>query len=335
MTHPPDAAETADAAPAPVPGDGDAEPATLIEVARALNHTEPAIAVAAGMSDAVDARTRQLIDGFVAEAGPPPADFAWMALGSHARRELHCASDQDHALVWADEHAATSDYARDLAACVIEGLAAFGMRRCSGGYMADAWSHSVAEWVVLLHHLVATPTPDAVVAADIFLDLRPVAGNLDTGEVVSVLQLGSESARLLHGLALAANSFGTPLTTLGRLPHGAIDIKKSGLAPVVLLARLYGLVAGATAVSTRDRLSAAAERSALSPKLSGRLDFAYTLLTRFRLHSQLAQLDRGEPITDIIAIADIPWQDQTLLRTALRSIKSAQSTTAVSFRTDL
>jgi CBS domain-containing protein len=334
MTPPSDAADAAARIPQPARQDP-GTPASLVDVARALHDTEPAIAVAAAMSDAVDDRTRALIDGFVAEAGPPPADFAWMALGSHARRELHCASDQDHALVWADDDAAASDYARELAGTVIEGLAAFGMRRCSGGYMADAWSHSVPQWLAHLHHLIAAPTPEAVVDADIFLDLRPVAGSLDTTAVVSVLQSGSESARLLHGLALAANSFGTPLTTLGRLPTGNIDVKRSGLAPVVLLARLYGLVAGGGAVSTRDRLATAAERGSLSAKLSGRLDFAYALLTRFRLHSQLAQLDRQEPITDIIAIADIPWQDQSLLRTALRSIKSAQSTTAVAFRTDL
>ncbi|MDQ1247178.1 MAG: hypothetical protein QG597_1548, partial [Actinomycetota bacterium] len=154
----------------PTPSTASHDNASLIDVARALNATEPAIAVAAGMSDAVDVRTRQLIDGFVAEAGPPPADFAWMALGSHARRELHCASDQDNALVWADEAAAASDYAADLATTVIDGLATFGMRKCSGGYMADRWSLSSSQWLTHLLLLIEAPTPDAVVDAVIFVD---------------------------------------------------------------------------------------------------------------------------------------------------------------------
>jgi CBS domain-containing protein len=307
----------------------------LVDVAVALSGSEPAFAVSAAMSDAVDARTVALITEYCERQGPPPSAFAWMALGSHARRELHCASDQDHALVWAEESAAHSSYARELAESVIAGLSAFGMRPCSGYYMADRWSHSLHEWLDITASRIDAPTPDAVLDTDIFLDLRVVAGDLDASPIIDLLRGGAHSQRLLHGLAQAAGHFGVPLTAFSRLPHGSIDLKKSGLAPVVLLARLYGLVAGATDVSTRGRLAAAASHGALSAKLSGKLDFAYTLLTRLRLHSQLRQISAGEPLSDVIAIEAIPWQDQGLLRTALRSVRSAQSVTAVTYRTDL
>lgn len=307
----------------------------LVDVALALSATEPAFAVSQAMSDAVDDRTAQLVDEYTHRQGPPPTPFAWMALGSHARRELHCASDQDHALVWADDAAAHSAYARGLAESVIAGLTEFGMRPCSGYYMADRWSHSLHEWLDITASRIDAPTPDAVLDTDIFLDMRVVTGELDASPIIGLLRGGAQSGRLLHGLAQAAGHFGVPLTTFSRLPQGSIDLKKSGLAPVVLLARLYGLVAGATDVSTRGRLAAAASHGALSAKLSGRLDFAYTLLTRLRLHSQLRQISAGEPLSDVVAIDAIPWQDQGLLRTALRSVRSAQSVTAVTYRTDL
>ena len=310
-------------------------PTELVAVATELSPTEPAIVVAEAMSDAVDARTRALIEEFVAEAGAPPAEFTWLALGSHARRELHCASDQDHALVWTSEDAAASRYALDLADHVIGGLRRFGMRPCSGGYMADRWSHSLRDWDGIIAERIAAPTPDAVLDADIFLDLRPVAGTVDTTGLTATLRRGAQSRRLLHGLAQAANSFGVPLTALGRLPRGSIDVKKSGLAPIVLLARLYGLVAGSDATGTRDRLGAAAGAGILSEKLAGRLDFAYTFLTRVRMHSQLRQIAAGDELSDTLTIDAIPWQDQGLLRTALRSVRSAQGTTAVTYRTDL
>ena len=69
----------------------------LVAVARSLDWARPGTTA---ISDAADTRTITLIDGFLHEAGPPPARFAWVVLGSHARRELHCASDQDHALFW-------------------------------------------------------------------------------------------------------------------------------------------------------------------------------------------------------------------------------------------
>ncbi len=289
----------------------------------------------APMSDAADARTRMLVEGFVHEAGPPPARFAWVALGSHARRELHCASDQDHALFWDGERAASSSYARDLAASVIEGLTRFGMRPCDGGYMADHWSHSLADWQVILRERVAAPTPEAVVDTDVFLDLRALTGTLDVGPASAELALGSQSARLMHGLAQAANSFPPPLNAFGRMPRGVVDLKKTGLAPIVLLARLYGLRAGSPAVGTDERLAAAADAQVLGEELTDRLRVAHTVLTALRLRNQLHQIDAREYVTDGVVLDSLPESEHDALRDAFRAIKSAQSVTSVTFRTDL
>lgn len=304
----------------------------LVEVARTIDWSDPANTV---MSDAADARTRLLIDGFVHESGPPPARFAWVVLGSHARRELHCASDQDNALFWQTAQAAQTSYAKDLAAVVIEGLAEFGLRRCDGGYMADKWSHSVDDWQQILRERVDAPTPDAVVDADVFLDLRPLAGGLDVSAARAELSRGADSPRLMHGLATAANSFPPPLHAFGRLPRGAVDLKKTGLAPIVLLARLYGLKAHSAAVGTDDRLADATKDGVLSEELTGRLRDAYALLTRLRLQNQLRQIEAREYVTDSIRMEELDDDDHDDLRDAFKAIKSAQSVTSITFRTDL
>lgn len=312
---------------------GQVVPATdLVEVARTIDWSAP---TSTAMSDAADARTRLLIDGFVHGAGPPPARFAWVVLGSHARRELHCASDQDNALFWETEQAARTSYANDLAATVIEGLAQFGLRPCDGGYMADRWSHSREEWQQILRERVDAPTPEAVVDADVFLDLRPLAGGLEVDAARAELLRGADSPRLMHGLATAANSFPPPLHAFGRLPRGAVDLKKTGLAPIVLLARLYGLKAHSTAVSTDERLADATKDGVLSEDLTGRLREAYELLTRLRLRNQLRQIDAREYVTDTILMEDLDDDDHDDLRDAFKSIKSAQSVTSLTFRTDL
>ena len=48
----------------------------------------------------VDALTRRLLELAIAEAGDPGSDFAWLALGSQARREAMPSSDVDSAIVW-------------------------------------------------------------------------------------------------------------------------------------------------------------------------------------------------------------------------------------------
>ena len=304
----------------------------LVAAAREVDWAVP---VGQQLSDAADARTRILIDGFVHEAGPPPSRFSWVTLGSHARRELHCASDQDHALFWETEAAASTTYAADLAAAVIQGLVEFGMRPCDGGYMADRWSYSVDQWQAILRERVQAPTPDAVVDADVFLDLRALTAGVDVGPAARTLAAGATSARLLHGLALAAISFPTPLLTFGRLPKGPVDLKKTGLAPVVLLARLYGLRARSTAVGTDERLAAAAAAGVLSDELTQRLRDAYRRLTSTRLRHQLRQIGAREYVTDTVLIEDYYDDQQEALREAFRAIKTAQSVTSVIFRTDL
>ncbi len=291
----------------------------LVDVARA----------GGSLAAAADARTRLLIDGFLHQAGPPPARFAWVLLGSHARGELHCASDQDHALFW--ENAPTGGYAADLAATVIDGLEQFGMRRCDGGYMADRWSYSVADWADILRERVNAPTPDAIVDADVFLDIRPLTAGVDVAPALA--ELASESPRLLHGLAVAANSFPTPLHAFGRLPKGEVDLKKTGLAPTVLLARLYGLRAYSTAVSTDQRLAEAAP--VLGEELSDRLRSGYALLTDLRLRNQLRQIEQREYVTDRLDPDELADDEHEALREAFRAIRSAQNVTSVTFRTDL
>lgn len=297
----------------------------LVDVARA----------GGSLAEAADARTRALIDGFLHDAGPPPARFAWVALGSHARGELHCASDQDHALFWETAEAAGTSYAADLAGTVIAGLEQFGMRRCDGGYMADTWSRSVGQWQEILRDRVHAPTPEAVVDADVFLDVRPLTSGVDVRPALAELAAGADSPRLLHGLAMAANSFPTPLHAFGRLPKGTVDLKRTGLAPIVLLARLYGLRARSAGVGTEERLADAGSAGVLSTELASHLREAYALLRRLRLHNQLRQIDLREYVTDVLDTADLSPEDHDALREAFRAVKSAQSVTAVTFRTDL
>ena len=309
------------------PGTAMTETNALVAAARAMR---PEV-----IAQAADGRTRELIEGFVHETGPPPARFAWVALGSHARGELHCASDQDHALIWETSESARTSYASDLADTVIAGLEAFGMRRCDGGYMADRWSHGVAEWATILRDRVQTPTPEAVVDADVFLDMRALTTGLDVRFAISELNAGADSARLLHGLAQAATSFPPQLHAFGRLPKGPIDLKRGGLAPIVLLARLYGLQSHSPAVSTAGRLDDAARAGRLGEDLSVRLRDAYDALSRLRLRNQLRQIDAREYVTDKVDPATLTQDEIEDVKAAFRAVKSAQAATSLTFRTDL
>src|SRR5262245_29740452 len=68
-----------------------------------LWHAElPSPQVSEVISAVTDAIVRRIIELAIESEGPPPADFCWMALGSHGRREPMPSSDVDSGMAWRD-----------------------------------------------------------------------------------------------------------------------------------------------------------------------------------------------------------------------------------------
>ena len=106
------------------------------------------IDVARVTTSLVDASARRLLELAMTENGEPPVAWAWLALGSAARRELALSADQDHTLVWdgGPEH---DDYFGRIAEFVTAGLEAGGLSRCSSNVMATVpgWRCGLEAWL--------------------------------------------------------------------------------------------------------------------------------------------------------------------------------------------
>ncbi|HEU4423648.1 MAG TPA: DUF294 nucleotidyltransferase-like domain-containing protein [Pilimelia sp.] len=281
-----------------------------------------------------DALTVRLIELCQAELGSPPCPYAWLALGSGGRMEQSLCTDQDHALVYADD-AQAGDYFAALGTRVTDGLARAGLRRCPGGYMADRWCMPLARWREVFGGWVAHPEPPALVEAEVFLDFRRVAGELSTLPLAAVLRKGSGTPRFLVGMARAAVRFPPPARFAGwvRLPAGEVDLKRRGLAGVVLLARLYALAAGALVRSTPDRLAAAAAAGTVSRDGADALTGAYRFLTELRLRAQVRQVSAGREPTNRVPLADLAADERRQLHQAWQTVRELQRATELRFHT--
>jgi CBS domain-containing protein len=106
-----------------------------------------------------DTVTRQLLRIAEAEFGPPPCDYAWVALGSQGRFEQSAKSDQDNAIVLSNEATEADDeYFAALAKVVNDGLDACGYVYCPGDVMAsnpkwrvplDQWKEQFNRWITV------------------------------------------------------------------------------------------------------------------------------------------------------------------------------------------
>jgi CBS domain-containing protein len=298
------------------------------------NDVEP-VRIARVIASLSDALTTKLLCLAENELGSPPCPYAWLALGSEGRMEQVLITDQDNALVYRDDTPEAHEYFRALADRAVDGLLRSGFPPCPGGYMATRWRRPLAAWEVAFARWLETPEPQALLEAEIFLDFRRVHGDLSIEPLERILLSGAGHPVFLFQLARAATRFRPPLRPIGRIraEHGEVDLKRGGLAAIVLLARLGALTAGSLARGTLERLDAAAGAGALGPDTVEAVGDAFRFLLRLRLREQLRSLDAGRDPGNSVRVESLSPLERRRLREAFKAVADAQRSVALRYRT--
>ncbi|MGQ9368406.1 DUF294 nucleotidyltransferase-like domain-containing protein [Azospirillum sp. ST 5-10] len=231
-------------------------------------------------------------------AGPAPAPWCLMVLGSAGRGEALLAADQDTALV----HAGTADADPWFAALgrrASELLDAAGVPLCRGGVMASnaAWRHDRAGWVSAVERWVAAARPEDLLQVDVFFDLHAVAGEPALAEELRAraLELAARSTAFLKALGEQLQTARPPTDVLGRLRtvEDRVDLKLGGLWPAVAAARVLALRHGLPVTGTRARLAALAGAGHLNEADAAALADLHALCLGLLLDQQLADRAAG------------------------------------------
>jgi CBS domain-containing protein len=300
---------------------------TVAEMAAALlagGLEAPAIAGLVARLD--DALVERLLAWAEADLGPPPAPYAWMALGAEGRREQALLTEQDHVLAHADGAEGAGAWWEALAERVGADLEAAGFpRRHRPARTAHA---PLSEWRRRLDACIDERRPHA---AEILFDFRKMAGALDVGSLEAAAGRAARNPAFLRFLARAAIDRQPPAS----LRAGAtVDLEAQGILPVVLLARCYGLEVGTPARATLDRLAAARAAGLVSARAQESVAQAYRFLLGLRLRHQLRRLAEGRPAGGEVALAELTAIERTRLKDAFRAIRRWQEKAAYHYRTD-
>jgi CBS domain-containing protein len=290
----------------------------------------------------IDALTRRLLKLALDRRGGVDAEFAWLALGSEARREALPSSDIDSAIVWfqsaAGSDEATRTHLLDLAREVIGGLRACGLRMDENGVNADAapfvrslhsWQHAAQSWM-------SDPTQEkALILTSVIADNRPVWGVHTGTPVADTFRLASSHPRLLRMLARfalshrpAARRFRGLVVDQGGEHPGTLDLKLGGLVPILDLARWGAMSAGVTSTTTPERLRAAADAGTLAPADAHTLEDAFELINNLRLEHQVAQMRAGRRPDDHVDPEALSSLMRVQLRQAFRAVATIQKRVA-------
>lgn len=275
-----------------------------------------------------------------AESGPLRSPWAWVAFGSDGRREQPVLLDQHNALIFdldglgTDEAAEVSEIFHRLAARVSERLLYAGWPEPNGGFVAGRWCANLAEWRRRFDHWLEEPDAEALEHAQVFFDLRRVAGSLDLDPVAtfSSVEPSPEFLRLLTAMAVRRRPAVRTWRGLRKNDDGEIDLIDGGLRPLVALARVAGLCLalaspGTWAVSTGDRLAAAGRYGLLQTQDSERLTELYAVLTDRVLDLHLARpgdAHRGVQPSVGVRPGDLSRHERRRLASDLRFLRRQQ-----------
>ena len=247
-----------------------------------------------------------------------------LVMGSEGRREQLLKTDQDNALVVADDldwPGLDEAMARFSAA-----LSHVGYPPCPGKVMVDnpRWRMTATQWQARIGHWQEHYGGEAALDLSIALDARPIAGNAALFAPVnsSLMALGQDQI-LLHHLAAATLNFSTPLTFFGRVrgdAHG-IDLKKGAIFPVVHGLRCLALRHGVSATGSIERCEALTSLGVLPGELGRDLPQTLNVFHRMRLEAQVAALEAGGVPGNHVDTQALRRLDRELLRDALHVVK--------------
>jgi CBS domain-containing protein len=286
----------------------------------------------------LDALTARLIDFSLSRNGPAPVAWAWLDLGSAARREFTLSSDQDNALAYETPPAGAEDvvdgYFARLGGEVNAGLARCGFGVDNNDVLAGnrLWRMSKADWIETFDDCLRAPSESRLIRASVAFDFRAAAGGLAvTAALTERIRAAREHPDFMRLIARTATGYQVALGFRGDLAverrgadAGRLDLKRGAIVPLVNLVRFHALANGVTISPTLDRIEAVASAGGIERGVADALAEAFDAITRLRFehHAQLIAAGRApDNLIDPAALAPIARVE---LREALHTVRREQ-----------
>lgn len=254
-----------------------------------------------------------------------------MVMGSEGRGEQTVRTDQDNGLLLTKpvDAAHLDAFRTDFTAA----LERFGFPPCPGNVMVrnPQWSQPIDSFLDQLRAWVRNSDETSAMNLGIFYDAVAVIG-----PAAAVTQAKREFCEMMRGetaflarFALAIDLFegasaGVLTTIMASVGVGsdAIDIKKSGIFPIVHGIRTLAIEHTLMETSTARRIEALVEQSHLGEELARDLKGALSYFMELRLRSQLRAMKTGRREEEaMVRVGEMTTRDRDLLRDGLRIVK--------------
>jgi len=272
--------------------------------------------------------------------------WCWLAFGSEGRLEQTFATDQDNGLLFESHAGERPQAARarlvPFARAVNEALDKCGFPLCKGNVMASNPELCLTfdEWKAKLNGWLQNSDPQALLDAAICFDFRALAGDARLADRLREWMLGLTRTRQNFLRLMAENALQAKpplgwLRDFATEAENTLNLKLSGVRPVIDVARVYALGRGLPQTNTAERLRAAGKAGALPPQEAEATSAAFFFLQHVRLQHQArfgeALTDQPEDAANRIDPASLHELDRRTLREAFRLARDLQSRLAMDY----
>ncbi len=255
-----------------------------------------------------------------------------IVMGSEGRAEQILRTDQDNALIIADDCTISDEKLREFTQNFTETLVDFGFPRCDGNIMVSNpyWCKKQKDFKDLIYQWVNEPTGDHFMNIAIFYDALCVSGDINMVKDLKayLFKISSNSQSFYSNFAKVINSFDVPLgffdgfvfNNKDEKHKDEIDIKRGGIFILVQGIRALSLQNKILNTNTIKRINAMTELGFFEKETAKELIMAFNFLTSLKLKSNLEKLDINEKIDNYINPNKLNTMEKDLLKDSFKIV---------------
>jgi len=312
-----------------------------IAVSALDNEEVDVIDIAAVISGELCALTRRACEIAEQELGDPPVPYTMVVLGSGGRGESLLAMDQDNAIIYDTENFSEDNqkWFESLGSRVADLLNASGVPYCKGGVMAKnpEWCKSLSNWKQEILIWINRTSPEDILKTDIFFDATTVHGpsSLTENLLNFAYETCSQSRNFMQLMAINASEINSALGLFGRFKthNGRIEVKLSGILPIVSAARVEAIRNKIHEASTPQRLELVGSVSDKPKDLFENLIAAHQIILNAILKQQMYDIKNGIPLSNRVNPKTMLSVSRSNLRWALERVHSIKDIIGIPINT--
>ncbi len=286
------------------------------------------------ISTVTDAITHRLVEFAIDEMGEPPAEFAFLALGSEGRREQTLVTDQDNAIVFDDvpneKFAEVNRYFLYFGKKINLWLDKIGYQYCQGEVMAGnpQWCQPISRWKKYFSDWINQKDQDGLLGIAVFFDFRIVYGSEKYAD-----ELRKHINRIIDGkntffrlLASEVSKYNIPTDIFKEngsenapAAHEAFNIKNA-ISPLVDFIRVYSIQHHVSESNSLLRLEKMLRLNTIPEEEYHEIENIYSRMMEIRFRSQVnAILDNKSP-DNMVTREELTVIEQTMIRKTFSEI---------------